>query len=113
MPKATFVQEGNQIDHTPSADVAAGDVVVQGELVGIAKTPIAANALGALSVTGVADFPKATGATTAIAAGAKVHWDEVNQQATTVEAAGVNKYIGKAIAAASDDDATVRVRLDQ
>lgn len=113
MPKATFVQEGERVDYTPATDVAAGDVVVQGELVGIAKTPIAANAPGALAVDGVADFPKATGATTAITAGAKVYWDAVNQQATTLEAAGVNKFIGKTTQAAGDNDATVRVRLSQ
>ena len=47
MPTATFVQAGDQIDYTPGAAVAAGDVVVQGDLVGVAKQPIAANAPGA------------------------------------------------------------------
>ena len=62
MATATFVQDGSSIDYTPSADVAAGDVVVQNDLVGIAKQPIAANALGALAVAGVFEVPKATGA---------------------------------------------------
>jgi len=35
--EATFVQEGCLIDYTPGADVLAGAVVVQGELVGVAK----------------------------------------------------------------------------
>ena len=50
MATATFVHDGNAIDYTPGAQVAAGAVVVQGELIGVAKTPIAANALGALAV---------------------------------------------------------------
>lgn len=108
-----FIHDGNSIDHTPSADVAAGDVVVQGDLVGIAKLDIAADRLGALAVTGVFDVPKVTGVGEAIAAGAKVYWDAGNSVATTDDNAGANKYLGKTVAAAGDDDATVRVRLDQ
>jgi hypothetical protein len=33
---AQFVHDGNRVDYTPSSAVAAGDVVVQGELVGVA-----------------------------------------------------------------------------
>ncbi len=113
MPTAVFVQEGNQIDYTPGAAVAAGDVVVQGELVGVAKQPIAANVLGALAVDGVFDFPKATGGGTAISAGANVYWDEAEQVAKTDDETGANKLIGKTVAAAGDNDATVRVRLNQ
>ena len=49
MPQATFVQDGCAIDYTPGAAIAAGDVVVQGDLVGVAKRPIAANDLPALA----------------------------------------------------------------
>jgi predicted RecA/RadA family phage recombinase len=83
MPKAIFIHDGNAIDYTPSADIAAGGVVVQGELVGVAKQPIAANALGALAVAGVFDFPKATGGGSAIGAGVNVYWDATNGVATT------------------------------
>jgi predicted RecA/RadA family phage recombinase len=107
------VHDGDAIDYTPGANVAAGDVVVQGELVGMAKTPIAANVLGALAVSGMFDLPKATGGGTAIAAGALVYWDAGNSVATTSAAAGANKLLGKTIAAAGDDDATVRVWLSQ
>ena len=106
MATATFVQDGNAIDYTP-----AGDVVVQNDLVGIARQPIAAGTLGALAVVGVFDVPKATGAGTAIGAGAKVYWDGANSQATA--SATGNTYMGKAVATAGDDDATVRVRLSQ
>ena len=50
MAKATFVQEGTAIDYTPGADVGAGDIVVQNDLVGIAKRDIKANVLGAKGV---------------------------------------------------------------
>jgi len=108
---ATFVHDGKSIDYTPTSDTAAGAVVVQGELVGVTKTPIAANALGALAVVGVFDFPKATGGGTAITAGANCYWDAANQRATTT--ATGNKLIGKCVRAAADADATVRIRLSQ
>jgi predicted RecA/RadA family phage recombinase len=111
MATAQFIHDGNTLDYTPSANVSAGDVVVQGDLVGIAKLDISAGALGALAVTGVFDVPKASGAGTAIAAGAKVYWNATNNQATTT--ATGSKYLGKSVRAAADADATVRVRLEQ
>jgi len=111
MATAQFIHDGKSIDYTPGADVAAGDVVVQNDLLGVAKLDIAANTLGALAVTGVFDVPKATGAGTAIGAGAKVYWNATAKQATTT--ATGNKYLGKTVKAAVDADATVRVRLKQ
>jgi len=113
MAQATFVHEGASIDYTPGAAVAAGDVIVQGELVGVAKTPIAASALGSLAVEGVFDFAKATGGGTAIAIGVNVYWDDAANQATTNAGAGANKLIGKCVKAAADAEATVRVRMSQ
>jgi predicted RecA/RadA family phage recombinase len=111
MAQAVFVHEGASIDYTPGADVAAGDVVVQGDLVGVAKLDIKANKLGALAVEGVFDFAKATGAGTALAAGTTVYWDDAANVVTST-AAG-NKQIGKVVKAATDADATVRVRMNQ
>ena len=108
---ATFIHDGNSIDYTPGSDTAAGAVVVQGELVGVAKTPIAANALGSLAVWGVFDFPKATGVGTAITAGANCYWDAANTRATTT--ATGNQLIGKCVKAAADADALVRIRMSQ
>ncbi len=111
MPQATFVHEGASIDYTPGADVPAGNVVVQGDLVGIAKLDILAGKLGALAVEGVFDFAKATGGGTALAAGTTVYWDNVAKVATAT--VGSNKQIGKVVRAALDADTTVRVRLNQ
>lgn len=113
MAVATFIQDGAAIDHTPGSAVAAGDVVVQGDLIGIAKRPIAANELGALSIEGIFDFPKATGVGTAIAVGAIVYWDVADSEAKEDSETGANKQLGKVVAAAGDNDATVRVRLGQ
>lgn len=108
---AKYVQTGDAVDYTPAADVKAGDVVIQNDLTGIAKLDIKAGKLGALAVTGVFDVPKATGAGSAIAVGAKVWWDAAVKQATAVALA--QGYLGKVVKAASDADATVRVRLSQ
>ena len=113
MATATFIHDGKAIDYTPGAAVAAGDVVVQGDLVGVAKQPIAADALGALAVRGVFDLPKATGGGSAITAGAKVYWDVGDTEAKEDAEAGANKYLGKVVIAAADADTTVRVRLEQ
>jgi predicted RecA/RadA family phage recombinase len=111
MAQATFVHDGECIDFTPVAAVAAGEVVVQGDLIGVAKQPIAADTPGALAVEGVFDFAKATGGGTGLAAGALAYWDNVAKVATAT-AAG-NKLLGKVVKAAGDADATVRIRMSQ
>ncbi|HOX08380.1 MAG TPA: DUF2190 family protein [Planctomycetota bacterium] len=108
-----YVHEGNAIDYVPVADVAAGSVVVVGDLVGVTKRNHKAGELAALAVAGVFDFPKATGAGSAIAAGAKLYWDEADKVAKTDDEAGANKYLGKSVKAAADADEAVRARLSQ
>jgi len=109
MPTAEFVQDGNSIDYTPASAVSAGDVVVQGDLVGVAKKDIQANQLGALATEGVFEFPKDT--STAIGAGVDVYWDAAAAQATEDPAGGANKHIGKTVQSAAAADETVRVKL--
>ena len=89
------MHDGKSIDYTPGADVTAGDVVVQNDLVGVAKLDIASGVLGALSVTGVFDLPKTAGVGEAIAAGKKVYWDVADGVAKTDSEAGANAYLGK------------------
>lgn len=122
MAASKFVHHGQSIDYTPSADVALGDIVVQESLVGVATRAITANTLGALEVCGVFDMPKATGAGTDIAAGAKVYYKPAagENPAVITDAADDGGspatpyvYVGKAVAAATTAAATVRVRLDQ
>ncbi len=113
MALVTFIHDGNSVDYTPGSAVTAGQVVVQGELLGVAKVDIPANALGALAVTGVFDFPKATGGGSGIPAGAKVYWDVADNEAKTDDETGANKLIGKCVRAAADADATVRIRMMQ
>lgn len=57
IPLVTFVQEGSAIDYIPVADVAAGAVIVQNDLLGVTKRKVVANEQGALHVAGVFEFP--------------------------------------------------------
>jgi predicted RecA/RadA family phage recombinase len=109
MPQAAFAHEGAAIDYTPGADVASGDVIVQGDLVGVARFDIKSGVLGALAVTGVFDFAKATNV--AYTVGTILYWDDTNNIVTTT--ATGNKQIGKVVRAAATTDPTVRVRMSQ
>ena len=110
---ADYIHEGKLIDYTPVADVTAGDVIVLGDLIAIAKLDIEAGRLGALAVDGVFDVAKATGVGEALTTGTKVYWDDGNKVVTDADGGGANKYFGKVVADAGDDDASVRVRLEQ
>lgn len=108
---ASYVQGDCLIDYTPSSAVAAGDVVVLADLVCVANRPIAANALGAVSIDGVHSMPKAAAASgKAISQGAVVYWDATAGNITTT--ATDNKRAGKAAAAAASADTTVQVILN-
>ena len=109
MATATYIHTGHAIDYMPSSAVTAGDVVVQDELVGVAKLDIAANTLGSLAVTGVFDFPCDPG-DTGVPAGVSFYWDAGNGYATT-QVGGAP--LGKSVAATGNPATTVRVRLSQ
>ena len=109
MPQATFIADGKYIDHTPAGALASGDVVVQGDLVGVVLRPLAAGELGALAVDGVFDFAKNTGV--AFTVGTILYWDDTNNVVTST--ATGNKQIGKVVSAAASADTTVRMRLSQ
>ncbi len=113
MATATFIQNGAALDYTPGTDVAAGTVVVQTDLVGIAKLDIKAGELGALHVEGVFEVPKATGGGSGLTAGTKVYWDIAEQVAKADDESGANRLLGKVVLTAGDVQDTVKVRLSQ
>jgi len=104
---ARYIQRGDSIDYTPAANVAAGDIIKVGNLVGVAKLDIAANELGALALVGVYAVTKGT---TAFAMGDAVGWDATNKKAVAASMAGAIP-LGTAIATAAATDSTVAVRL--
>ena len=100
---ATYIQQGEFVDYTPSgAGVAAGDVVALGnDFFGVALRDIADGEKGALATGGIFEFAS----TGEIAAGALVFWDSGNKHVST--AAVSNTYIGRASAAAADNKCRV------
>lgn len=103
---ASYSAAGYYFDHTPSAAVAAGAVVLLGDTVTVAHMPIAANALGAVAVGGVWSIAKAAGA---VSQGVTLYWDAANSVVTTT--ASTHKVAGKAAVAALSADASVMVLL--
>lgn len=105
---AKYVQSADTVDYTPTSAVAAGSVVIQSGLVGVANLDIPANTLGALAVSGQFDLKKTT---VAIDAGAKVYWNTTSGYATNV--ASGNTYIGITAENVTSAGATVRVLLNK
>jgi predicted RecA/RadA family phage recombinase len=113
--QAVFIQEGAAVDYTPASAVVAGQVVVQVNLVGIAKEAIAANTLGALSVEGIFDVDQAA---EIIPAGAAVYWDADGNSVSGTAGAGAatatatgNTFMGFAQAVTAATDSYVRISL--
>ena len=103
--------EGKYIDYTPVADVTAGDVIVQDELVAIADSDILANKLGALNTEDVYEVDG--DATEVFAIGNIVYWDVADQNATLLPDTGTNKKMGYAVSARGAVAGDVLVKLDQ
>lgn len=89
---ANFVKDPGTIPHTPGSNVTAGDVILKGEKICVAKLDILAGILGTLATLGIFDFPATD--TTVYAVGAKVFWDVADQEATEDEDTGINRLIG-------------------
>lgn len=119
MPQSPAIvwAQGDLIDYTPGADVAAGDVVVLGSrIVAVAPIAIASGVLGALKLKGVVKMPKKTGA---IAVGAPVYWNPTGDPNTGTADTGAaeatptetNYPAGPAVLAAGSSDDYVYVSL--
>jgi predicted RecA/RadA family phage recombinase len=109
---ATFRFNGDEIPYTPSgADVSAGDVIVAGEFVAVAKNDIADGVEGVLSVAGIYEVNVL--ATVDFTAGQIVYWDVSEGEATDVDDTGTNKQMGIATAANASTGANVFVRLER
>lgn len=108
---ATFRHDGRRIPYTPEADVAAGDVVVLGGLVGIATCPIAADELGSLAIEGVFEIAKHDDEDVIADVGEHAYWDSSDEVVTDL--ASGNTPIGHFTRRAEATDATAHVRLCQ
>jgi predicted RecA/RadA family phage recombinase len=106
---AVRVKSGSVFSYTTVAAVIAGTMIIQGDLAAVATSDIPAGGTGSLDASGVFDVDKA--AATVFAAGGLVFWDNTNKLAVTTDGAGANKRLGKAVAAAGNGPAAVRVLL--
>lgn len=102
--KAISIQKGEMIDYIPAADTAAGEVIVQGKLVGITTEPIKAGKLGAIRVCGVFGIEKKSGETFDV--GDVVYWDN------GATATSGDTVLGIAVAAAETAAERVQVLLN-
>lgn len=110
MPQATNIRKAGGFDYTPSgADIAAGEVVVDGERVGVAIHSIADGEPGFVSQNIVCTLPKATGGGTDFTNGTPLFWN--NSSNVLSESSGDGKLIGYANQAATTTDATAQVEI--
>ena len=108
-----YIQAGEVIDYTAGADISSGDVVVVGNLVGVAITDIADGEVGAVGISGVWELPKVSAAV--IGAGETVNYDvsagEFDDNAAT-PATGDLTGGCVAVEAAGNGDTTVKVKIN-
>jgi len=105
MPR--FVQHGDVVPFTAAADLAAGAIVVAGDLVGMNTHPVKSGEVGALQVEGVIEVNKLS--TDNATVGVKLYWDATNARATTT--ASSHKLLGYAVVAAGNGVANVLAKL--
>jgi len=105
-----WINEGTTLNNWVNgtgAKVASGEMVVVGDIVGVAKSDVEAGKTGPVSIVGVYELPKAAGSS--FAQGKKAYWDGTAKKITDV--GEDNIYAGivyKPVLAAA---ATVLVKL--
>ena len=107
--KARYIQRGDSIDYTPETDVAAGDIIVLRDLIGVAKLDIKAGELGALAIVGVYEFTKGD---MAVEIGQQLAVKPDTGEACEPGTSG-SVVFGYAVKAAEASDTTVWIKLEQ
>lgn len=105
-----FIGAGNTIQHTPGSAVTAGDVILIGDKICVAKNNIAVGDVGELDTNGEFEWP--IDGATAFAQGVKIFWDVADQEATEAEDTGTNKLIGYTTKSALAADVVIRGYLE-
>ncbi len=103
-----YVQPGNTVSFTATADVVSGAVVIVGALVGIACGDVANGAQGEMQVCGVFELPKTSANTPAQFA--KAYWNAGAGEVTTT--ASGNTLIGVFMDALAGGTDVASVRLN-
>ena len=104
-----YIHEGDVLDYTAGgAALASGAVVLAGKRIGVVLRDIAANATGALSITGVWAIAKLAG--DAVVIGDLLYWDAGNSRLTVT--AGGNTLAGFAASSAGAGVTTVNIKIN-
>lgn len=105
---ANKIKRGERLDITLTAIAASGDVVVVGDILGVAVTGGAIGDTVAVDTEGVFDVPKATGQAWAV--GNTLYWDATAKNFTTTSTS--NKRAGIAAAVQASGDVTGYVKIN-
>jgi predicted RecA/RadA family phage recombinase len=104
--------QGITIDHAPTAARASGAATLIGSvgngMIGVAKSDVAANALGVFHMDGVHTLPKLT--TDVVAQGVLLYWDNTNLRLTLTSAG--NTQAGRAFEAAGNGVTSVACKIN-
>tara|TARA_E500000331_G_C16793727_1_gene513495 strand:+ start:160 stop:480 length:321 start_codon:yes stop_codon:yes gene_type:complete len=92
-----FVQIGKNLDLIASAAYGSGELVVEGDIVGVAVTDIASGETGSVSTSGVFQFTKETAAS--LAQGDKAYYDSSTKK---LDATTSNACVGIVVKVAGD-----------
>lgn len=103
---ARYIQRSESVDIIPDREIAAGEIVIRNNLVGVAKIPIRLGELGSLALSGVFDVSKP--ARCSFSAGAAVFWDVERRSAVT----SGEILLGLAAQSSNVDDDKVRIILN-
>ena len=107
--EATKTQEGVTLDYTASgSDISAGEVVVIGDVIGVAVADIDDGDEGALFVEGVFQITAEAG--TAWSVGDQLYWDDANSEFT--KTASTHNKAGIAAASKGSAATTGYVKLN-
>jgi predicted RecA/RadA family phage recombinase len=105
-----YVHDGDLMTVVAPRNVNSEELVVVGQMFGVAQASAVSAASLVLRTGGVHTLRKLNGASTSIAAGANCHWDNTNSNVTF--SATSNTRIGVAAIAAANADTQITVRLN-
>ncbi len=111
MAEANYVQDGYIIDWTPTAAVAAGEVIqLKDGRAGVAVDAIAAGALGAVQVRGIVSVLKSITQTMLVSN--KVFWDTSASKCNLLHGGSTDFFLGTVVDDATYTATTVKVNLN-
>ena len=105
-----FLHDGERITVVAPANANSGDLVIVGQMFGVAETSPVSGSNVVIRCGGVVTLRKLSGAGTSYSQGANLFWDAVGANVTT--SATSNTRIGVAAVAAVNGDTVAAVRLN-